>query len=70
MSNNKLQNEEVLLFKDSIFQAKNSQNDTLESGRRQTAPAEWQQKRKKIIGSLKSKTYLNDHINNKNIKIE
>lgn len=69
MSNNKLQNEEVL-FKDSIFQAKNSQNDTLESGRRQTAPAEWQQKRKKIIGSLKSKTHLMENQNENNIKIE
>ena len=69
MSNNKLQNEEVL-FKDSIFQAKNSQNDTLESGRRQTAPADWQQKRKKIIGSLKSKTHLMENQNENNIKIE
>ena len=69
MSNNKLQNEEVL-FKDSIFQAKNSQNDTLESGRRQTAPAEWQQKRKKIMESLKSKTHLKENQNENNIKIE
>ena len=69
MSNNKLQNEEVL-FKDSIFQAKNSQNDTLESGRRQTAPADWQQKRKKIMGTLKSKTHLMENQNENNIKIE
>ena len=69
MSNKKFKNDEVL-YKDSIFQAKNNESDALESGRRQTAPAGWHQQRKKLMGSIKSKINPNENQNDKNIKIE